>query len=92
MKYESTRGSKNYQSSTSAIIRGIAEDKGLYIPCCIPELPLTIEEMKGMSYRQIAEAVIHAYFDEYTDSETTDGVYNRVVFDISQTANLKQKI
>ena len=79
MKYESTRGSKNYQSSTSAIIRGIAEDKGLYVPCCIPELPLTIEEMKGMSYRQIAEAVIHAYFDEYTDSEMkycVEGAYD----------------
>ena len=79
MKYESTRGSKNYQSSTSAIIRGIAEDKGLYVPCCIPELPLTIEEMKGMSYRQIAEAVIHAYFDEYTDREMkycVEGAYD----------------
>lgn len=32
MKYESTRGSKNLQGSTAAIIRGIAEDKGLYVP------------------------------------------------------------
>lgn len=69
MKYESTRGSKNYQSSTKAIIRGIAEDKGLYVPVSIPELPLTIDEMKGMTYQQIAYEVIHAYFDEYTDEE-----------------------
>lgn len=69
MKYESTRGSKNYQSSTKAIIRGIAEDKGLYVPVEIPKLPLTIDEMRGMTYQQIACEIIHAYFDEYTDEE-----------------------
>ncbi|MBR6529380.1 MAG: threonine synthase [Firmicutes bacterium] len=69
MKYESTRGSKNYQTSTKAIIRGIAEDKGLYVPADIPKLPLSIEEMKGMTYQQIAKEVLHSYFDEYTDEE-----------------------
>lgn len=69
MRYESTRGSKNYQTSTKAIIRGIAEDKGLYVPTEIPVLPLSIEEMKGMTYQQIAKEVLHAYFDEYTDEE-----------------------
>lgn len=69
MKYESTRGSKNYQTSTKAIIRGIAEDKGLYVPTEIPALPLSIDEMQGMTYQQIAKEVLHAYFDEYTDEE-----------------------
>ena len=69
MRYESTRGSKNYQTSTKAIIRGIAEDKGLYVPTEIPKLPLTIEEMKGMTYQQIAKEVMHAFFDEYTEEE-----------------------
>ena len=69
MKYESTRGSKNYQTSTKAIIRGIAEDKGLYVPADIPKLPLSIEEMKGMTYQQIAKEVLHSYFDEYTEEE-----------------------
>ena len=69
MKYESTRGSSNYKSSTEAIIRGLAEDKGLYVPERIPALPVDIEEMKGMTYQQIAYEIIHAYFDEYTDDE-----------------------
>ncbi len=69
MRYESTRGSKNYQSSTKAIIRGIAEDKGLYVPESIPALPLSVEEMKGMTYQQIAFEVLHSYFDEFTDDE-----------------------
>ena len=69
MKYESTRGSRHFKSSTEAIIRGIAEDKGLYVPAVIPKLPMTVNEMKGMSYQQIAFQVIRAYFDEYTDEE-----------------------
>lgn len=69
MKYESTRGSKNYQTSTKAIIRGIAEDKGLYVPTEIPTLLLSIDEMQGMTYQQIAKEVLHTYFDEYTDEE-----------------------
>lgn len=69
MKYESTRGSRNFKSSTLAIIRGIAEDKGLYVPAVIPKLPLSVDEMKGMSYKQIAFQIIKAYFDEYTDEE-----------------------
>lgn len=69
MRYESTRGSKNYQTSTKAIIRGIAEDKGLYVPAEIPALSLSVEDMKGMTYREIAKAVLHTFFDEYTDEE-----------------------
>lgn len=79
MKYESTRGSKDLQSSTSAIIKGIAEDKGLYVPAEIPGLPLSVEEMKGMSYQDIAFQVIGSFFDEYTEEELRsciDGAYD----------------
>lgn len=74
MRYESTRGSKNYQSSTGAIIRGIAEDKGLYVPAEIPKLSLSIDEMKGMSYQQIAHNVMRTFFDEFTTEEMSSCV------------------
>ncbi len=69
MNYESTRGSNQRRSSTQAIICGIAEDKGLYVPEKIPMLPLQPEEMKGMDYRQIAFEIIHAFFDDFTEEE-----------------------
>ena len=72
MKYESTRGSKTLQSSTGAIIRGIAEDRGLYVPVSVPKLPLSVAAMKGMTYQQIAFHVIGAFFDEYTEDELRD--------------------
>ena len=47
IKYESTRGSKNTLSSAAAVIQGIAEDKGLYVPDHIPALPFEIKDMQG---------------------------------------------
>lgn len=92
MRYESTRGSKIFQSSTKAIIRGIAEDKGLYVPEEIPALPLSIEEMKGMTYQQIAYKVLHTYFDEFSDEEMAyciDGAYDSK-FEAAEVAPMKK--
>ena len=44
IKYESTRGSKNTLNAAAAVIQGIAEDKGLYVPDHIPALPFEIKE------------------------------------------------
>ena len=69
MNYESTRGSRQLQKSPRAIIQGMAEDRGLYVPERIPALPLSPRDMKGMSYRQIAFEIIRSFFDEFTDEE-----------------------
>ena len=45
MLYESTRGSKNKKTGAQAVIQGIAEDKGLYVPESIPALPFDLKEM-----------------------------------------------
>ena len=79
MKYESTRGSQLKKTGAQAIIRGIAEDKGLYMPETIPALPFKIEEMAGKSYKEIALRVIGAFFDDFTSEEMScciDGAYD----------------
>lgn len=82
MKYESTRGSKQYKNAPQAIIRGIAEDKGLYVPQQIPSLytadaaagagadkQAELEKLAGMSYQEIAYKVIGAFFDDFSEEE-----------------------
>ena len=44
MNYESTRGSMIKKTGAQAIVQGIAEDKGLYVPECIPALPSEIKD------------------------------------------------
>ncbi len=76
--YSSTRGSKNEKTAAQAIIAGIAEDRGLYVPKSIPKLPFKPGEMVGKTYKDIASKVIGAFFDDYTDEEIKyciDGAY-----------------
>lgn len=67
--FKSTRGSENKLTAAQAIIQGIAEDKGLYVPEEIPQLPFAVEDMIGKSYQEIAYKVLGAFFDDYTDEE-----------------------
>lgn len=67
--YRSTRGSERKLRGAQAIIQGIAEDKGLYVPEEFPELPCKIEELTGKTYQEIAKVVIGAFFDDFTDEE-----------------------
>ena len=75
MLYESTRGSLHKKTGAQAVIWGIAEDKGLYVPEQIPALPFAPEAMiekikKGTAgYREVAQAVIGTFFDDFTEEE-----------------------
>ena len=77
MLFESTRGSSEKLNSAQAIIRGIAEDKGLYVPEEVPALPLELTEK--LTYKEVAERVIGAFFDDFTEAEMkacVDGAYD----------------
>lgn len=79
MKYKSTRGSIYTKTSPEAIIAGLAEDKGLYVPDSFPQLPFKIEDMQGKTYKEIAFQVMKAFFPDYTDTEMkycVDGAYD----------------
>lgn len=77
--YRSTRGSGNKKTGAQAIIAGLSEDKGLYVPESIPKLSFTIEEGLKKSYQEVAQAVLHSFFDDYTDEEIrfcVEGAYD----------------
>lgn len=75
MHYNSTRGSQNKKTAAQAIIQGIAEDKGLYVPNEIPTLPFRPEDMIDKSYQEIAFGVISSFFADYTEEEMKACVY-----------------
>lgn len=69
INYVSTRGSINTKSAAQAVIQGIAEDRGLYVPMQMPVLPFELEELKGKTYQEIALKTIAAFFTDYTEAE-----------------------
>lgn len=68
-KYISTRGGNERISSATAIIKGLASNKGLFVPTEIPKLPLTIEEMVGKDYKEVAFIILKSFFDDFSDEE-----------------------
>lgn len=74
-KFRSTRGNEQTLTGAQAIICGLSEDKGLFVPTELPKLPFTIEEMIGKSYQEIAFKVIGAFFDDYTEEEMRHCIY-----------------
>lgn len=69
IKYNSTRGSQQEKTAAQAVIQGIAEDKGLYVPDQIPALDVSPEALKDATYQEIAEKVISSFFTDYTAEE-----------------------
>ena len=79
IKYQSTRGSKQVKTAAQAVIQGIAEDRGLYVPDQVPSLPIPVEELVGKPYQCVAKAVIQAFFTDYTEEEMqhcVEGAYD----------------
>lgn len=69
MNFISTRGGEKV-SGAKAIVKGLADDGGLFVPETFP--PVTreeLEEMLPMSYPERAAKVLKKYLDEYDGAE-----------------------
>lgn len=76
MFYRSTRGDEKTFSSVEAIVKGIADDGGLFVPVGFPQLKISLEELIKLDYKDIAFEVIHSFFDEFT-AEELKGAINK---------------
>ena len=69
MSYKSTRGSSKEKSSSIAILRGIAEDGGLYIPEEIPKINKDLQSLISYSYQELALYVLSLFFPEFSQED-----------------------
>ena len=67
--YKSTRDGERTVTASQAILKGLAEDGGLFVPVEIPKLDATMEELKSMSYQDTAYAVMKQFFTDFTEEE-----------------------
>ena len=49
--YKSTRNSVKTVSASEAILKGLADDGGLFVPTSIPKLDVSLNELKDMTYQ-----------------------------------------
>ena len=82
MNYKSTRGGK-LKSSTFAALHGLADNGGLYIPEKLPNIKLSYNELKNLSYQEISEKTIKLFFPEFSNEEikrAVNNAYNKDTF------------
>jgi threonine synthase len=67
--YSSTRNSENKVTASQAILQGLSEDGGLFVPDHIPSLDCAMKELAGKSYQEIAYRVMRLYLTDFTEEE-----------------------
>ncbi len=69
LQFKSTRGDKNLITASQAIVKGISEDGGLYVPCSIPKIDFDLKEILDMNYRELAYEVLKLIIADFTEEE-----------------------
>ena len=83
MKYYSTNGNSPLATLEEAVVRGLAPDKGLYMPERIKTLPKAFfDNIQDMTFQDIAYNVASAFFGEDVDGDALQEiVYDTLSFD-----------
>ena len=83
MQYYSTNGKAPVADLRKAVVKGLAEDRGLYMPQEIKHLPKAFfDNIHEMSFRDIAYNVASAFFGDDIDLDALqDIVYDTLSFD-----------
>ena len=98
MLYVSTRGAGS-QLFTEILLEGLAPDGGLFIPEKLPHLSASeLAAMRGMSYRELAFAVLSKFADDIPAADLkrlVDATYTKKVFgsdDITPVRKLEDNL
>ena len=83
MKFYSTNGKAPIATLEKAVVKGLAEDKGLYMPERIKALPKEFfDNIENLSFQEIAYTVADAFFGEDVPAEDLKKiVYDTLAFD-----------
>ena len=67
--YRSTRGNGSTVTASNAILKGLSEDGGLFVPDQIPVLDVPMEQLAQMSYQEVAYEVMSRFLTDFTEEE-----------------------
>ena len=67
--YKSTRNANETVSASQAILNGLADNGGLYVPSELPKLNVDIDTLSKMTYQETAYAVMKEFLTDFTKEE-----------------------
>ena len=91
--YKSTRNADKTVTASEAILKGLADDGGLFVPDSIPALEVPLEKLADMTYQETAYEVMKLFLSDFTEEELKhciNGAYDDK-FDTKEIAPLVKK-
>ena len=67
--YQSTRGKGDLVTASQAILKGLSDDGGLFVPTQIPRLDIPMEKLSRMTYQETAYEVMSRFLTDFTEDE-----------------------
>lgn len=67
--YKSTRSDVEKLTASQAIIKGLADDGGLFVPDQLPKLSVNPEALVGLPYSEVAYLVMKEFLNDFTEDE-----------------------
>lgn len=67
--YNSTRSKGNPVKASEAILKGLSDDGGLFVPDHIPAMDKSLKELAAMSYQEVAYEVMKLFLTDFTEEE-----------------------
>lgn len=93
MSFFSTRGGA-CATASQAILQGLADDGGLYVPAMFPPLTMKkIAELSGMTYQQRAVSILKLYLEDFSLQELNQAIaqaYDPAKFDDARIAPVRR--
>ena len=91
--YKSTRGNGKEITASQAILKGLSEDGGLFVPTSIPKLECSLDELSCMSYQEVAYQVMSRFLTDFAEEELKQCIAKAYdeKFDTREIAPLVQK-
>ena len=92
LMYASTRDANEQVTASQAILRGLANDSGLYVPTEIPTLDIPMDTLAKMTYQETAYEVMSRFFTDFTEEELKHCINSAYddKFDTEEIAPLKE--
>lgn len=72
LMYASTRDADVKATASQAILKGLSDDGGLFVPERIPALDVSLQDLAGMTYQETAYTVMKQFLTDFTEQELKD--------------------
>jgi len=72
--YESTRDANKSVKPSEAIVMGLSDDGGLFVPRNMEDLKINLESMKDLDFKQTAKMILGYFFTDFSETQISQAV------------------